>query len=278
MHIKKMGSKIDFTNDGELSLFFVGTGTAFEKKNFQNNLLIIKGAYHVLVDCGTLFSYAFEYFYNTKITEIKNLLLTHPHADHIGGVEELILSSRYVLNTKINLIITDEFKKKLWDESLKGGCQYSEDGIMTFNDYFNQEKPILIQKKPFEIYECNIGNINLKLFRTKHVTTKEKSLKNSMISYGLIIDDRVLFTSDTQFCKEQVEYINSNYKIEAIFHDCDIMGYAKGVHASYDELKTFSSDIKGKMFLCHYNSAVATKSPQNEGFAGFVQNGVYYNF
>ena len=38
----------------------------------------------------------------------------------------------------------DEYKKKLWNESLKGGCAYSTEGKkkrMTFDDFFTQIKP-----------------------------------------------------------------------------------------------------------------------------------------
>ena len=272
-------SNIELTNSGNLSLFFLGTGNAFTKTAFQTNLLIIKGQDHLLVDCGTLCSYAFENMYNGRITDIKNLLLTHPHADHIGGVEELALEGKYITKRLVNLVITDEFKKSLWEESLKGGIQYSEEGVMTFDDYFNQIKPVRIQKKPFEMFETNVGSINIKLFRTRHVTTRKNSLKKSQISYGLIIDDRILFTADTQFNPSQLQFLLDKYKkIEVIFHDCDVMGYSRGVHAAYDELVTLPKEIKEKTFLSHYSEAVSTIDALVDGFAGLAKHWVYYDF
>lgn len=279
MKTRHFVSNIELTNSGNLSLFFLGTGNAFTKTAFQTNLLIIKGQDHLLVDCGTLCSYAFENMYNGRITDIKNLLLTHPHADHIGGVEELALEGKYITKRLVNLVITDEFKKSLWEESLKGGIQYSEEGVMTFDDYFNQIKPVRIQKKPFEMFETNVGSINIKLFRTRHVTTRKKSLKKSQISYGLIIDDRILFTADTQFNPEQLKFLLDKYKnIEVIFHDCDVMGYSRGVHAAYDELVTLPKEIKEKTFLSHYSEAVSTIDALVDGFAGLAKHWVYYDF
>lgn len=279
MKIRHFVSNIELTNSGNLSLFFLGTGNAFTKTAFQTNLLIIKGQDHLLVDCGTLCSYAFENMYNGRITDIKNLLLTHPHADHIGGVEELALEGKYITKRLVNLVITDEFKKCLWGESLKGGIQYSEEGVMTFDDYFNQIKPVRIQKKPFEMFETNVGSINIKLFRTRHVTTRKKSLKKSQISYGLIIDDRILFTADTQFNPSQLQFLLDKYnKIEVIFHDCDVMGYSRGVHAAYDELVTLPKEIKEKTFLSHYSEAVSTIDALVDGFAGLAKHWVYYDF
>lgn len=279
MKTRHFVSNIELTNSGNLSLFFLGTGNAFTKTAFQTNLLIIKGQDHLLVDCGTLCSYAFENMYNGRITDIKNLLLTHPHADHIGGVEELALEGKYITKRLVNLVITDEFKKCLWEESLKGGIQYSEEGVMTFDDYFNQIKPVRIQKKPFEMFKTNVGSINIKLFRTRHVTTRKKSLKKSQISYGLIIDDRILFTADTQFNPEQLKFLLDKYKnIEVIFHDCDVMGYSRGVHAAYDELVTLPKEIKEKTFLSHYSEAVSTIDALVDGFAGLAKHWVYYDF
>ena len=279
MKIRHFVSNIELTNSGNLSLFFLGTGNAFTKTAFQTNLLIIKGQDHLLVDCGTLCSYAFENMYNGRITDIKNLLLTHPHADHIGGVEELALAGKYITKRLVNLVITDEFKKCLWEESLKGGIQYSEEGKMTFDDYFNQIKPVRIQKKPFEMFETNVGSINIKLFRTRHVTTRKNSLKHSQISYGLIIDDRILFTADTQFNPEQLKFLLDKYKnIEVIFHDCDVMGYSRGVHAAYDELVTLPKEIKAKTYLSHYSEAVSTIDALVDGFAGLAKHWVYYDF
>ena len=279
MKTRHFVSNIELTNSGNLSLFFLGTGNAFTKTAFQTNLLIIKGQDHLLVDCGTLCSYAFENMYNGRITDIKNLLLTHPHADHIGGVEELALEGKYITKRLVNLVITDEFKECLWEESLKGGIQYSEEGVMTFDDYFNQIKPVRIQKKPFEMFETNVGSINIKLFRTRHITTRKKSLKKSQISYGLIIDDRILFTADTQFNPSQLQFLLDKYnKIEVIFHDCDVMGYSRGVHAAYDELVTLPKEIKEKTFLSHYSEAVNTIDALVDGFAGLAKHWVYYDF
>lgn len=276
---REFNKKLELVNDGQLSLFFIGTGSAFTKKYFNTNLLIIKGETHLLVDCGNLCLFALETLYNTKSTEIQNLFITHPHADHIGGIEELIFTHKYISHSKVNIFISDFFKKKLWNESLKGGCQFSESGKMFFEDYFNQIKPKKICTNPFDIFEFNCGNINIKFFRTLHVTSIPGSLKKSQLSYGIIIDNRILFTGDTQFNLSQLDYILEEYPdIETIFHDCDISNYVTSVHASYNQLKSLSKDVKSKTYLCHYNQNKETVDCKADGFAGFAESGVYYDF
>lgn len=279
MKITPFEKKIELKNKGQLSLFFLGTGSAFTKTNFQNNLLVIKGDTHLLIDCGTMCSYALENVYHTNLSNVRNVILTHPHADHIGGVEEMVLVGRYVTKSPVNLIIPKPFKKKLWNESLRGGIQFSEHGKMKFEDYFAEIPNTLIQKKPFEIYHSTLGDLDIKLFRTRHVTSVERSYRNSQLSYGVLIDEKVLFTGDTQFNEVQLRYLLTKYKtIEYIFHDCDISGYSAGVHASYDQLCSLSPDIRAKMYLCHYNEAVNSIDAIIDGFAGLAKPGVYYNF
>lgn len=279
MIIKPFDSKINLTNSGNLSLFFIGTGNAFAKGNFQNNLLIIKGNSHILIDCGTLCPFALETKYNTKITEIENVLFTHQHADHIGGAEELVLIDKYIRKSPVNIIIPPKFKKKLWNESLRGGIQFSEKGKMRFKDYFNELPIKKIQKSPFEIYHTILKNIDLKLFRTRHICSKETSFKNSQLSYGIIIDEKILFTGDTQFNKNQLLFLLSKYKkIETIFHDCDVLGYSQKVHAAYEQLCTLPLNIRKKIYLCHYTVAVNNLNVTADGFAGLAKPGVYYLF
>ncbi len=265
---------LELTNDGRLSVLFIGTGSAFSKRYFQTNVLVVKGEDHLLIDCGTLCPYALEKNYGLELKHIDNLLLTHPHADHIGGVEELALVDRYVKKQKCNLVITDEFKQLLWNESLKGGLKVNEEGSLTLDDYFVQIKPEQILTEPFEMYEANVGNINVKLFRTKHVTCSDPEV--FQISYGLMIDDRVLYPCDTQFNPEQIDYLVHNFPVKVIFHDCDISGYSEGVHASYAQLKTLPDEIRAMTYLCHYNGRAEEINPQDDGFKKFARPGVWY--
>ena len=265
---------LELTNSGRLSVLFIGTGSAFSKRYFQTNVLVVKGNDHLLIDCGTLCPYALETKYGLDLKHIDNLLLTHPHADHIGGVEELALVDRYVKKQKGNLVITDEFKQLLWNESLKGGLKVYEDGVLNLDDYFNQIKPELLQTEPFEMYETNVGSINVKLFRTNHVTCQATG--DFQISYGVLIDDKVLYPCDTQFNREQLEYLIGKYPVRVIFHDCDISGFSEGVHASYAQLKSLPDNIRAMTYLCHYNGKAETINPEDDGFRKFARPGVWY--
>ena len=54
MNIREFDGELKLQNDGKLSLFFLGIGSAFSKLHYQNNLLVIKGDDALLIDCGTV--------------------------------------------------------------------------------------------------------------------------------------------------------------------------------------------------------------------------------
>ena len=84
MNIREFDGELKLQNDGKLSLFFLGIGSAFSKLHYQNNLLVIKGDDALLIDCGTVCPTAF-YNYKSNIMKVRNFLVTHSHADHCGG-------------------------------------------------------------------------------------------------------------------------------------------------------------------------------------------------
>lgn len=277
---KPKNNRIELNNDGKLSIFTLGCGSAFAKTLSQNNVLLIKGTTHILIDCGTktpgvLFQHA------VPITDISNYLITHSHADHIGGLEEAMLMSRYVARKKPNVIITPGYQKLLWSQSLRGGCEQNErhNGVsLTFEDYWEVTRPTPVKGSSRVTHEIQLGEINLKLFRTRHFPEQAESWKDSAYSIGLVIDDRVLYSGDTQYDPDLVNGLDEEFSFEAIFHD--VQFFKGGIHASLDELSNFKPEIKERMLLMHYGDAWQSyeQTAAERGFAGFARENYYYDF
>ncbi|TFG63632.1 MAG: MBL fold metallo-hydrolase, partial [Spirochaetales bacterium] len=202
MIIKKYNDKkLSLENDCQLSIFFVGVGSAFSKRHYQTNIIIVKGPDHVMIDCGSKAPQAL-WELGLSVMDVKNFLITHSHADHIGGLEEVMLMYRYVARKKPVIVINKIFQHFLWDLSLRGGSSYNEEhagSMLSFSDMWEVILPEWLPGYPRETMEASVGGINLKIFRTKHIPDFPNSWQNSFWSCGLIIDDRVMFTSDTRF-------------------------------------------------------------------------------
>ena len=277
MKIEKLVPPLTLDDSKGLSIFFIGVGSAFSKKHFQTNMLVQKGAEHLLIDCGTLCSRALQ-SYGSSLTAIRNVLVTHSHADHIGGLEEMALSNKYSPEPiRPRILITDEYKSILWEQSLRGGCSYSEysnGAYMKFDDYFEQINMKEIPGTIRPMFHAKIGDLDVKTFRTRHIPGGANSWADCFYSVGILLDNEVLLTGDTQYDVKLLTWMDVHYDIKYIFHDCQL--FNGGVHASYEELKRLPLSMKKRMFLCHYGDAYQKFNPEEDGFLGFVKEGHFY--
>lgn len=277
---RALEGNLTLENDGQLSLFPVGTGSAFSKSLFQNNLLIVKGKDHLLLDCGTRTPEAFARL-GLPITAVRNFCITHSHADHIGGLEEVILMGRYVSRHKPAIFIEKSYQNLLWNQSLKGGAAMNErngDRSLGFNDYWDVHRPEAVPGLPRETIRFNVGSIDVHSFRTMHFPDNSRSWEDSAFSRGVIIDGRVLFTGDTRFDPEMLEQFCSRFPIELIMHD--VQFFPGGVHAAFEDLKTLSADIKARTVLMHYPDTYQNHAEKvkDAGFLGFLRQQTWYDF
>lgn len=279
--------------DGFLRIAFLGVGSAFSVRNYQNNFFLIKGKTSIMVDLGTKASLRLDEL-GLSVLDIKAVLPTHSHADHVGSMEELALKSRYVApfvfggskgEHRPDCIITREYEPLLWNETLRGGLAYSEEvdlggakGAMQFEHYFRPVRPALAQGYGRPTYVLDYGGIELKIMRTQHIPEGKTSWRESFWSTGLVVDDRVFLSGDTVFDEELVMEYGAPPGVETIFHD--VQSYSGGVHASYEELARLPADIKAKTVLVHMDDNCFTLDPCKDGFVGFARDAteIYYDF
>ena len=272
--------KLSLKNNGHLTIFFPGVGSAFSKKHYQTNPIIIKGDDHVMIDMGTRSSQAL-YELGVKVSDIDNFLITHSHADHIGGLEEVMLMGRYVSHKKPSVIINEEYQKILWEKSLRGGCSYSEESFgkfLGFEDFWNIIRPGEMKDYPRETWHAKIGSIDIKAPRTMHIPEHSLDWRSSFWSCGAIIDERIFFTSDSRFDPDLLLSFDKMFHFEKIFHDTQF--FTGGVHASLDELATLPDDLKSRMYLVHYgdNWPSFEDKVKELGFPDLVRQWMYYKF
>ena len=241
------------TNDGTLTICFIGAGSAFTRKNYQSNFLIVKGETHILVDCGTQASRALSEV-GLSILDIENVYVTHSHADHVGGLEELMLMNRYVKRRKPTILINARYERILWSQTLRGGCEMNErhhGKALNFSDYWERVRPVKEHHLGRWTERYDFGGITLRAFRTRHYPEQAESWEDAMYSTGLVVDERIFISGDTQFDPELLTEYASQFPVEQIFHD--VQFFTGGIHAGVREIEQLPGEIKGKMLLYHYN-------------------------
>lgn len=271
---------LPLANGGDLDLTFIGAGGAFSKKYFQNNLLVVKGDSHLLVDCGNRAPEAMSLL-GLGVGQVSNYLITHTHADHIGGLEEVMLVNRYGLHRKTVMVVTDKLRTSLWSMSLRGGASFNEERegkYLEFEDFWDTITPKRVRGADRELCEASVGSIGVRLFRTNHIPDSAPDWSLAFPSYGVILDKRVLFTSDTRYDPGMVKALEAEYGFEAIFHDCQL--FTGGVHASLEELARLPKRIRAKIRLMHYGDKVEDFLPRisDLGFAGIAEQWKTYSF
>ena len=274
------GAKLPLTNSGNLEVFFIGVGSAFALKHYQLNLLLVKGKHHVMVDFGMTGPIALEKTAGLAVTDITTFLPTHSHADHIGGLEAACLLNRYVGmkskgKPKLKAIVTEGYQEILWDRSLRGGLEWNEEAgghHLCFTDYFDVIRPQWLANSPRERFSVRVGEIEIEMFRTRHVPDCANGWQDAFTSFGLFVDGHVFISMDTQFDRELIaEYAPRS---TAMFHD--VQFFPGAVHAPLADLRTLPAEIKAKMHLMHY--ADNWEAQDITGFAGWTKQGVRYIF
>ncbi|MCX6139830.1 MAG: MBL fold metallo-hydrolase [Candidatus Kapabacteria bacterium] len=266
-------------NDGNLEIVFLGTGTAFARRLFQTNFLIIKGDVHVLVDFGMTGPQALQAV-GLGAQDICTILPTHSHADHIGGLEYLSLLNRYMAvpagAPKLKMIITDDYRPVLWDMSLRGGLEYNEENAegksLSFDDLYDSYAPAYVSNNPRKVFSIDYHGIKLELFGTNHIPGEAGTPNDAFITYGLLIDDRVFYSGDTKFDRELIDMYAD--RSEVMFHDASLT--PNQVHAWIETLRSLPEDVRKKMYLVHTQDNVTDEDTAL--FAGLTKQGIRYIF
>lgn len=266
-------------SEGKLIICFPGVGSAFAKKNSHTSMIVGKNGKLILVDCGTSTPAALHEK-AISVTDFDGYYFTHSHSDHVGGVEEIFLKSRYVAKKKVSVLITENYQEELWENTLKGGCEYSDAGRLRFPDYAVPVRPRPVNYSPREMFKAEFHGINLTIFRTRHMSGEAAGDK-AFWSTGLIIEKNVVFSGDTQFDHELFNHTAGYvaWRLSTIFHDCQLFEPG-AVHATFNELSRLPEHLKERMYLMHYGDTweAHTPQPQEAGFKGWVKPWEIYEF
>lgn len=257
-----------------LKILPIGTHGAFTQRGFNTNYLVSlqrpdQAKNEFLFDCGTTAGVALQAL-NRDLLEITEVYLSHLHLDHVGGLLQLGLR-RYSAGLKRpKLYCSPDLASKIWPLFLKTFMEIalSQEGSiesLSMEDFF-ELITLAPQTKKLESSSL-IAGINAVPVEFVHANQSE--------THGLIIEEKVLITSDTVFLPSILESVANRFPIEAIFHHCTFNPGMAKLHATVDELSSLPEDLRELIILTHYDDSL----PSIEGL-GFelAEAGRVYQF
>lgn len=246
-----------------MKIKFLGVNGAFTKY-YHNNAVFEFGDRKLLVDAGTtLRSSLKDAGYNE--TDITDVIITHLHSDHVGGLEEFAQRCKWIYNHKPNLWVRGKMKRQL--EEVIGKGLYTDGLYLT--DYFN-----VYSVETHYLNRFNIGDCTIELIKTDDLHAL------NMYSMGLKIispsGQNVIFTGD--IAKHELSEFKSKIdeNTAALFHDVSII--KNPVHSFIEDVISHYKDViqSYRIYGMHYQDDINLNEYKEKYIMEFVEAGETY--
>jgi ribonuclease BN (tRNA processing enzyme) len=216
----------------------IGTGSAFTKRYYNTSALVHGSTFKLLIDCGTTAPRSLHEL-GIEPNQLDGILITHLHADHIGGLEEMAFRLYYSYGRKrVKLFVPETLVQPLWDYSLRGGLEDTVEGLTSLSDYFD------VVPHRDGVQHQIAGDLMIEPLRTRHIDGKN--------SYSLIINDILFYSADMVFSPDLLKHLTEKRGCRHIFHDCQLTPPGI-VHTTLDELLTLPEELQRIIYLMHYS-------------------------
>ena len=231
-----------------MELFFLGRGSAFNSYEGNTSAYFIDKNELFLIDCGeSIFERIMENKLLDNINNI-NIMITHTHSDHVGSLGSLIMYCYYVINKKVNIIISKDclYKNDLIDLIRIFGCTKEMYTIIEETELDNK----------YQLFN------NMRFLKTEHVS--------QIPSYGILFDTNngvLYYSGDTSNLKNISELIKNKKTIDKIYIDTTSTNIKNNVHVYIGELNDLTQDyLKNKIYCMHVNDKKCIEMAQEYGF------------
>ncbi len=202
----------------------------------------------VVIDTGTYYEpkRMLNYLKRENINCIDALILTHPHQDHCGGLENILK------NIRVENIYETSFNSdcKLSFEEMLFYIKYSNE-LFIYSSVTRNQNVIPISEKNDGIYSINVGDLEIDFLPKKQ--TYADLNNNSLVCRVKYNDYAILFTGDIEYEAEQdyLEIYPEHLKANML----KIPHHGSHTSCSIDFLKAVNPEIA--IISCQRNHAFA---------------------
>lgn len=244
------------------SLTFLGVGSGLSPQ-LGNNSAVLESSLTgdlLLLDCGYTVSPLLAQ--QGRLRDITHIVLTHVHADHVGGLEFLGFSHHFIYKSRPKLIFASALQDALWDQTLKGGMGASQDleGKAFEAELSTYFEPVSLS--PGTSYRTH-GLPDLRFTQVLHVAGKP--------SYGIFLGEDVYYSGDSR--ELPPTHGPTGKPLRLLFHDCQLDESPSPVHATLALLRGMPEALRARTWLMHYGAGSERVDVRSLGFAGFVTPG-----
>lgn len=242
---------------GKMKITVLGGGGAFATMAQGNSSFLVEWQdRRILIDCGTTVPYVLRDEMGIPLQSITDVILTHCHADHIGGLEQLVFAKKYLGDGNPPLV---------WAHAdLARGIAAALDAVnpkIHHMNHGNDSNNFLIAAQLLGEGESgNIAGLRLDFFRTQHV----ECLPSFALRLGPL--------GVSGDANHPVYEITDPWS-QLLFHEAEF-GFESGVHCPVDQLAQLIATLS--RFYPESGAPLATwlyHCPVPAGFAGQLVKG-----
>lgn len=239
-----------------VTMYTLGVGDAFTTRHFNTHVMLDIDGREIFLDCPP---YLPKMLAENKAkghrsidhTQYREILITHMHADHVNGLEELAYLQYYKTENPIKLYAPNWLLSDIWT-SLRPSLEDSargDGGLASFDWYFDP-KPILSPQE--------FDGFTVSFTETRH---HPRCLMYKFDFGGF----KLAYAPDAGFDTEKYKW----------FDDCDLVLHdawfgpthalgadIRNLHSPVSDLLTMPREFQEKVLMCHYADDAYEDDPE----------------
>ena len=242
----------------------LGVGNAFSAAFYTTCFAVGSGNSWILIDCPhpirkMLAEGSRAAGIALDLDRIEFIALSHLHADHACGLEDLGFFFHFLLGRRARLLTHPDISGRMWDGLLAAGMGENRDDpcapfvTKRLDDFF--DVVAVEESKP-----VTLGAFSIECRKTLH-SIPTTAFRITSVETGRILG----YSGDTAFDPSLLEWLSP---CDLIFHEVTTLAESR-VHTPYRHLEQLPAQLRAKMRLYHYpddfDFAASAIEPLREG-------------